>query len=350
MRSDLAQSVHQVLETFVHEEIRTLVSLDAALQPLATTAAEAVLSPGKRIRPVFAFWGWRAATPGYGSPAGVLPALAALELLHAFAVVHDDIMDRSDTRRGHPTAHRRFYTRHREQRFNGDPHHFGASMGILVGDLCLVWADRLMASANLPADALLRARTGYDRMRVETIAGQFLDVLGEASPVWSPARAMRTAQLKTAAYTVTRPLEFGARLTGPLDDGLQRCFTRYGEAVGVAFQLRDDLLGLYGDPAVTGKPRGEDIGAGRPTVTLELARELGSPGQVQRLQALLREPEPDVATIVALIEQTGAVERVEQMIVRRLRTAHDALADAPIDAPCREALANLAATAAWRNS
>ncbi len=205
-----------MLEQFVREESAVLIDLDESLAPLADVAAGAVLSPGKRVRPQFAYWGWRAAGGQPEQLQRVAPALASLELLHAFAVVHDDIMDSSDTRRGLPTAHRRFAAMHADRGLRANADHFGSSMAILTGDLCLVWADRLMSRSSLSAEVLLQARNVYDRMRVETIAGQFLDVLGEASQMWSLRQSMRTIQLKTAAYTVSRPLEFGATLCGPV--------------------------------------------------------------------------------------------------------------------------------------
>jgi geranylgeranyl diphosphate synthase type I len=347
----IADAVDEVLSSFLQRETAALVTMDPALAQLARVAKDAVLSGGKRLRPTFAFWGWRAvAGPDSEQSEEVLPALAALELLHAFALVHDDIMDRSLTRRNQPTAHLSLASDHLAQGLRGESSHFGLSAAILTGDLCLVWADQLMATSGLPASTMMRARRGYDRMRVETIAGQFLDVLGESARQWSVVQALRTAQLKTAAYTVTRPLQFGAALAGPADPALISCFERYGQAVGIAFQLRDDLLGLHGEPSVTGKPVGEDIAAGRPTVLFELARDLATPAQASRIASALSRPEIDASELVKVITETGAVDRLEHMITSNLALAHEALFDAPLDACSREALAHLAASAAWRNS
>lgn len=197
----LTRRVEAVLTDFVTAEVAALRDLDPGLGPLAATARDAVLGGGKRIRPTFAYWGWRATSAPEAQVSAVLPALAALELMHAFALVHDDVMDRSATRRGRPSAHQAMQARHRRAGLRGDAERFGDAAAILVGDLCLVWADQLMAHSTVPPARLAAARLSYDRMRVEAIAGQFLDVLGGCTGAWSVARALRTARLKTAGYT-----------------------------------------------------------------------------------------------------------------------------------------------------
>lgn len=250
-----------------------LDEIDPAVGDFATTARDAVLAAGKRIRPTFAYWGWRGLVGDAEPVAPVLPALAALELLHTFALVQDDVMDASATRRGRPTAHMALAAQHTAAGRRGDPDRFGEAAAVLVGDLCLVWADRLLAHTAVPAHRLLDVRRCYDQMRVETVAGQYLDVLGESeSATWSVDRALRVARYKTASYTVQRPLLFGAALAGVTGDAPQiAAYTRFGLAVGEAFQLCDDLLGVYGDPATTGKPAGDDLRTGKPTVLLLLA-------------------------------------------------------------------------------
>jgi geranylgeranyl diphosphate synthase type I len=348
---DVAAAVDELLKAFVAEEAQALRRLSPELEPLIDAVTAAVLAGGKRLRPAFGYWGWRAVAGPAPSPDPVLPALAALELLHAFALVHDDIMDRSSLRRGEPTVHRALAAVHGRRGLRGSPEHYGVSTAILVGDLCLVWADILMSMASVPARSLLRARAGYDRMRAETIAGQFLDVQGEASTEWTLGLALRTAQLKTARYTVTRPLLFGATLAASAEPGLRQAFEHYGDLVGVAFQLRDDLLGLYGDPSTLGKPVGEDLRAGKPTVVLELARLLADPGQLAELRRIRNASNGfDVERAVRVIEETGAVRRVEDLIARKLEIAYDALDGAPMHDCAREPLARLAAAAAWRTA
>ncbi|MFI6242123.1 polyprenyl synthetase family protein [Micromonospora sp. NPDC050795] len=346
---DLVTAVDETLDAFLTAEVDTLNEIDASMGSFAATAREAVLTGGKRIRSTFAYWGWRGAVGGTAALPPVLPALAALELLHTFALVHDDVMDASTTRRGRPTAHIALAEQHVAAGHRGDPGRFGEAVAVLIGDLCMVWADQLLAHASVPANRLFEVRRCYDQMRVETVAGQYLDVLGENDPAsWSVDRALRVARYKTASYTVQRPLLFGACLAGvPADDPLVSAYTRYGLAVGEAFQLRDDLLGVYGDPAATGKPAGDDLRTGKPTTLLTLARELATPAQ---LAALERATDGSVDTFAALVAETGAVTRVEQMIAERVSDALAALDAAPVDQTARTALTGLATAAANRRA
>jgi len=345
-----ARAVEAYLTDFVTSRTALLINLDVGLEPLARTAAQAVLGPGKRLRPVFAYWGWHGVAGLGVSGADIVPALAALEMLHTFALVHDDVIDESPVRRGRPSAYAALGTRYRPALRDGTAGRFGRDAAILLGDLCLVWADELLALAAVPAPTILRARRVYDRMRVETIAGQFLDVLGASSRKWSPERAERVVRLKTAAYTVIRPLHFGAALAPGGDSGpAVDTYTRYGAAVGEAFQLRDDLLDAYGDPARTGKPAGDDLARGRPTVLLELARRLASPSQRGELDRLLGAGR-DPVRLAALVAETGARAEVEGRIARRTTEALAVLDDAPIAADARDALADLAVRAAERLS
>jgi geranylgeranyl diphosphate synthase type I len=348
--------IDMTLRDFLDTEAADLGALAPELAPLLTVARDAVLAGGKRIRPTFAYWGWRGVAGPDAPDAPVIPALAALELLHAFALVHDDVMDGSATRRGRPTAPRALSAAHRTGGWRGDAEWFGESGAILVGDLCLVWADRLMARCKVSPDALAAARERYDRMRLEAVTGQFLDVLGEVAPVWSVDRALLTARLKTAGYTVTGPLLFGDALGGGQGHdaaATQRAqaYAAYGLAVGEAFQLRDDLLGFAGDPATTGKPAGEDLARAKPTVLLQLARSLATGRQSAALERLLRRRRAqDAGRLAALVAETGAPARVARMIGERVDDARRALAAAPIDPFARAALDRLAATAAWRSA
>ncbi|MFY1635451.1 polyprenyl synthetase family protein [Solwaraspora sp. WMMB335] len=370
-REPLLGAVEDTLIDFLSAELDALDAVDPALRPFGQVARDAVLGGGKRLRPVFAYWGWRGVV-GSDAPADpILPALAALELLHAFALVHDDVMDASATRRGRPTAHRRLAGQHRRAGRTGDPGRFGEAGAVLVGDLCLVWADRLLAMADVPATTMLAVRRCYDQMRVETIAGQYLDILGDNDAGnWSVERALRVARHKTACYTVLRPLHLGAALAGPVAPGsmpvgaagverrsaIRAVYSRYGVAVGEAFQLRDDLLGVFGDPTTTGKPAGDDLRTGKPTALLLIARELATSAQRAELSRL---PTGDgeqasrrVARLAEIVVETGAAARVEQMIEQRVRQALAALdANAAVLAGgARSALAGLATAAATRQA
>ncbi|WP_018785447.1 polyprenyl synthetase family protein [Micromonospora sp. CNB394] len=350
---DLIKGVDETLAAFLAAEVESLTEIDAAMGGFAATARDCVLAGGKRVRPTFAYWGWRGVVGGEEPLCSVLPALSALELLHTFALVHDDVMDASDTRRGLPTAHRAAAARHRAAGHTGDPDRYGEAVAVLIGDLCMVWADRLMAHAAVPADRLLDVRRCYDQMRVETVAGQFLDVLGENdSASWTVDRALRVARYKTASYTVQRPLLFGACLAGAdADDPLIATYTRYGLAVGEAFQLRDDLLGVYGDPETTGKPAGDDLRTGKPTTLLMLARQLADPAQRRALErAGSVTSAREVDRLADVVRDTGATAQVERMISERVTEALAALGTAPIDETARTALTGLATAATARRA
>jgi geranylgeranyl diphosphate synthase type I len=192
-------------------------------------------------------------------------------------------------------------------------------------------------------------------MRVEAIAGQYLDVLGDAEPRrWSVERALRVARHKTAIYTVLRPLQFGAALAAPVDAdraaAAEAAFTAYGLALGEAFQLRDDLLGAYGDPQDTGKPAGDDLRTGKPTVLLTMARESANRAQRAEIDTAIADPANGVARLRAVISATGADRRVEEMIAVRKAAALDALRSAPINPAARRALTKLAQAAAHRKA
>jgi geranylgeranyl diphosphate synthase, type I len=347
----LRDLVDATLSDFLAREAVALQAADPALGTLASLARRYVLASGKRLRPTFAYWGWRGAAGLVPELEAVLPALASLELLHAFALVQDDVMDGSTTRRGLPTAHEVLAAEHSAAGRVGSADRFGSAGAVLLGDLLLVWADRMQLLASVPAAALLAARRHYDDMRIATIAGQYLDVLSDTQAgAWSIERALRVARLKTAGYTVTGPLLLGAALAdGEPQHAATRAYTIYGAAVGEAFQLRDDLLGVFGDPAVIGKPAGDDFRTGKPTVLILLARRLGTPAQ---RTALLRPPRnaADLNRLADVVTETGAVEAVEAMVERRIGTALDALAAAPIDPVCQAALTELAINAAHRQA
>ncbi|WP_370320853.1 polyprenyl synthetase family protein [Actinoplanes sp. ATCC 53533] len=362
----LTAAVESTLAEFLAGQTTALGDIDPALGRFARTTRDLVLAGGKRLRPTFAYWGWRGVVTAREPVEPVLPALAALELMHTFALVHDDVMDDSATRRGGPTAHRVFAAQHSDAGRHGDPDHFGTTTAILAGDLCLIWADQLLARAAVSTATLFAVRACYDRMRTEAVAGQYLDVLGEAEPAtWSVERALLVARHKTASYTVQRPLQFGLALAGPAEAdvaAVDEAYNRYGIAVGEAFQLRDDLLGVYGDPAITGKPAGDDLLTGKPTTLLMLAHQLATPAQRAELA-----PNPAGAVIPAdgsgghtspaalarraeVIAETGAVARVEALIQQRVTEGVEALAGAPLHDDARDALTSLAASASHRRA
>jgi geranylgeranyl diphosphate synthase type I len=289
---------------------------------------------------------------GAAGEAQLIRAAAALELLHACALVHDDVMDSSQTRRGQPAAHVRFGGFHREHGWQGSGESFGAAAATLLGDLLLSWSEELFASAigGLPPDRARAAIAEFDRMRTEVVAGQFLDMLAQARGAFDPDEALRVVEFKTSKYTVQRPLLIGAAAAGGSPELLQ-VLSAYGLQIGEAFQLRDDLLGVFGDPSQTGKPAGDDLREGKRTLLVALAYQAANPAQRALLRAGIGDPglaADGVAGLRQVLQQTGAHEQVEQRIVERAAEAVRWLAAGSLQPDAAQALLDLAQAAAHR--
>jgi geranylgeranyl diphosphate synthase, type I len=343
----LRTSVQGALDDFLAEKTVLLAEISPELVEM-TRWLGALMQGGKRLRPSFCIWAY-VGVGGTDVDAG-LRAAASLELVQACALVHDDVMDGSDLRRGIPAAHRRFAAMHRGSGWLGDPDRFGAGAAILLGDLCLGWADELLYKSGLDAATLQHAKPVYDLMRTEVMAGQYLDLLEQAQAVASPQRVLRVVRFKSAKYTVERPLHLGALLAGAGDARLA-ALSEYGLPLGEAFQLRDDVLGIFGDPAVTGKPAGDDLREGKRTLLVALAMERASAQQANRLRAGLGDPAPSPETIselLGIIESTGALEAVEEVIAERTEQAVAALDRAGLTPEATAALAQLAVAATSR--
>ena len=269
-----------------------------------------------------------------GSPARCARAAAAVELLQACALLHDDILDRSDTRRGEPSMHRAVSKAHADHGWTGDAEHYGGSVALLLGDLALVWADDLATAALDDVGRPAAAVSAWRTIRSEVLAGQLLDLLVTADPAADPvaaeADAMVVNRLKTAAYTVGRPLELGAALAGG-SDAVVAALRGYGAAVGLAFQLRDDHLGVFGDPTLTGKPAGGDLVEGKRTVLLARSRAAlaGRPAELAEIDDGIGRsslPAGRVARLTELIAGSGAADEVDALIAELTATGIDALA------------------------
>jgi geranylgeranyl diphosphate synthase type I len=320
---------------------------DGAPRGVFTTLHRFVLAGGKRLRPMFCYWGWRAAGASDGTP--IVVASAALELFHAFALIHDDIMDGSDRRRGEPSVHRLFADVHARSSWRGDPASYGRNTALLCGDLCAAWSDQMFHECGLSPERVHPGYRVFAAMRTEVIAGQYLDLVSGVGD-GSVASALTVIRMKAARYTVTRPLQIGAALAGAAPELLAAC-AAFGDPLGDAFQLRDDVLGVFGDPAVTGKSVLDDLRDGKRTVMMALARGGADRAQGRRLRALFGNPELDpegVAELREIIVATGALDRIEQMIRVRADAALAALAAAPVAAQARAMLAQLAAEAVDR--
>ncbi len=348
----VAQPLGAVMDQFLAAKSDELRAIDPGADAIASEIRALVAAGGKRLRPAFVYWGHRAT--GADHDAAVLRPAAAVELLHTFALLHDDVMDHSETRRGNPSAFVSLTARHDELGSSGDPEWFGLSAAILAGDLAFVWADELLEAADVAPGVLDRARRVFTTLRTEVLAGQYLDLALAASPGADERAAERVAMLKSARYTVTRPLLLGATLGSPaggIDERVEDALTRYGDAVGLAFQMRDDVLGLFGDPAVTGKSGLDDLREGKRTVLLLRAMRLADPAGRAVLDATLGDPEVDDAAAQRcrqVIAESGALASIEVLIADRHARALAAIAD--LDEPARGALERLASSAIERGS
>lgn len=303
-----------------------------------------MLAEGKCLRSTYLYLGWRAGADG--SRAAVRAA-GSLEFLHAFALFQDDVMDESPMRRGRPSAHRAFEYWHRERGLPGSSERFGESAAVLLGDLCLVWAEQMLRQCGLPAESLARAWPRYDDMRTELAVGQFADLVNDTAGFPTLDRVLDVARRKSGNYTVRRPLEIGAALAG-CDDAVSEALGRYGENIGEAFQLRDDLLGVFGAPATTGKPIGTDLVARKATTVVVAAYELATGAQQRQFKEFMtaeRLGDDDMARWQNLISEVGTVQRIEDLIHSRFTAATAAL-DGVAGALDPEVRAALVATAA----
>jgi geranylgeranyl diphosphate synthase, type I len=350
-RADLRARVQEALARFLAGQRAHMEAIDKDLNPLADAVEAFVLGGGKRLRPAFAFWGYR----GTGAPDSdeLIAAVAALELVQASALIHDDLMDASDTRRGEPSVHRRFESLHGLNRWHGRAEQFGEAVAVLLGDLCLVWSDELLRRSGFDPLAVDRARATFDLMRTEVMLGQYLDVLAQATAEASVSRTSLIARYKSAKYTVEHPLLFGAALAGA-SRKLSRAYSAFGLPLGEAFQLRDDLLGVFGDPATTGKPASDDLREGKRTFLVAAAFE-GAATKAERelLAKSLGDPGLDDAALARLREviiQSGALTRTEQRIDELTSTALSALDRARADPEAATVLRELAEAAVHRST
>jgi geranylgeranyl diphosphate synthase type I len=375
---DFRETIGATLATFIDTKAAALAPLGSDLTPLLDAARRAVAG-GKRLRPAFAYWGWRAAGGSAEAPDAIVKAGAAIELVHASALVHDDVMDASAIRRGNPAA-QHVFTQSRtaaaaagqasvpgsasaagsraapgtaaapaspppSDRASAPASRFGNSAAILLGDLLLSWSDELLCQADVKARRLAEARHYFDKLRTEVVAGQYLDVLAQTTSGHSAADAMRVVRYKSAKYTVERPLQFGAALAKASPE-LLRALSSYGVPLGEAFQLRDDILGVFGETALTGKPSGDDIREGKRTLLMARAYVKSGPAQRAVLDRHVGNPSLDaegVAAVQRVLRDTGALASVETVIAELTRAALAAIQAAPISGEeARSALTVLA--------
>lgn len=339
MLAEVRGQIDQVLTMFLERRAAQFTD-PQPLQRIYHLLRQFVLGNGKRIRPLFCYLGWLAA--GGADCEEIAMAAASLELFHAFALMHDDIMDESELRRGHPTLHRSLSDLHLTEGWRGRSDQFGVNVAILCGDLCFSYSDELLNQSGLPSERILAARDVLQQMRTEVMVGQSLDLLYQAAGT-NLEGALTVVKLKAARYTVERPLQIGGILAGAGDD-LLRAYSAFAIPLGEAFQLRDDVLGVFGDPAVTGKPAADDLRGGKPTVMMTIAIERATSEQADHIVRLHGNPALDdagEALLREVITVSGARETVECMIRDRRAKALAGLAATPMPDRVKEALLNL---------
>ena len=347
----VARLVESRLDELLSAETSRWSAVDPELAVPLSDLRSSVLSGGKRLRAAFCYWAF-VGSGGDASDPAVVGAAAALEMLHSAALVHDDIIDSSERRRGAPTVHVANAARHERVGWKGDSGHFGEGVAILVGVLALVYGDRLLAGAPPAALGV------YDEMRLEVNFGQYLDVVGAADSAGlageaGASRARRICRFKTAKYTVERPLHLGSALADPVGfASAEGPLSAFGLPLGEAFQLRDDLLGVFGDPAITGKPVGGDLREGKPTLlaSITLSRATGPAQEAFRSRFGAPDLDPaGVAVLQEIIEETGARRDLELEVDRLVSQAGAALATLPLSAGAVGPLGELASYVAGRD-
>jgi geranylgeranyl diphosphate synthase, type I len=344
-------AVHGAAREAVAQFVATRCSpdLEAAGLTVASDVLHQFIDGGKCVRSTFMYLGWLC---GAEDDTAALRAAAGLELLHAFALLQDDVMDDADLRRGRPAGHIAFAQWHRTQNLSGSPERFGESAAVLLGDLCLVWAAQMMRESGVPAVALERVWPRYDAMRSELAIGQFADLINDARGFPTLDQVLDVSRRKSVNYTVRRPLEMGAAMAG-CDESVLAQLGDYGDAIGEAFQMRDDLLGIFGSPSVTGKPSGSDLMEQKATTVVAAAYHLADRSQRRHLRALMGADDLDAADIArwrGLIATSGAVDWIEKLIDSRLTHALTIVDAADVRQEARIALADMARACSERTS
>lgn len=340
----IAARVDTRLRAIIDIEDARWSALDPTLADPFIAIRGLVLGGGKRLRPAFCHWGF-VGIGGDPEDQQIIDAGAALELLHAFALFHDDVMDGSATRRGEPTVHTVHEERHAGE-WAGESRRYGEGVAILVGDLTFVYADQLMRGASGPAWDI------WNELRIELNIGQYLDIVGSAHRERRWEKAAQICRYKSGKYTIERPLHLGALLAAPeRADELLAPLSAFGLPLGDAFQMRDDVLGVYGDTLVTGKPVADDIREGKPTPLMALACAAATPAQNAVLE-LVGEPgltNEEIASVQQVIIDTGALAQLEAHISHLTDIALASLETIPLNAQARDELAQLAHYVSWRD-
>ncbi len=348
--TQIREAIDRELVEFTQARAGELHSIDSHLSLVADALIDFITDGGKRFRPLFAYLGYLGA--GAQPSKSAIKACAALELVHVCALIHDDVMDGSDSRRNKPALHRRFQEFHKKNSYVGEDEKFGVAAAILLGDLALSWSDQMISESGIDHKQAARAAQTFHGMRAELMAGQYLDVLEGALAKSDLERSRKIARYKSGKYSIERPLQFGAALAGA-DSKLHQVFSSYGLPLGEAFQLRDDILGVFGDSAVTGKPSGDDIREGKRTVLMALTSLRLDPAERSKLDSALGSSSLDgaqVAQIQQLVKDSGALAECEELIERLLKEALESLKHPGLNEEVANYLREMAVAATNRKS
>lgn len=341
----IAARVDERIRTLIEAEISRWAAVDEHLIKPLVDLRNFALSGGKRLRPAFCHWAY-VGVGGEGSDEALIDATSALELLHCFALIHDDVMDGSLSRRGSPSVHRSYQDLHDLERRSGDSRRFGDGVAVLIGDLAFVYADKLLDGASL------EAREVFTELRLEVNYGQYLDVIGTSLRSSDPEFARRISIYKSGKYTVERPLHLGAALCGRFEE-FRAVLSDYGGPLGEAFQLRDDVLGVFGHETLTGKPVGEDLREGKPTLLYAVAKERATNSQAAVLDELFGRSDlsgEGVSAVQQVLTDTGAMVEVEARIEKLVTASMQSIARSKLSVPAIAELQALAQFIARRRN
>ncbi|MDO5618463.1 polyprenyl synthetase family protein [Kocuria sp.] len=350
-------AVESDLQQWFAEQEEAAIRIDPAAQDLVAAIA-ALSTGGKRTRAQLLYWGWRAAG---GPPTSVIPvqAAAGLELFQTAALIHDDVVDRSDTRRSMPSVHKRMEHLHVTHGWEQDPAHFGVSSAILIGDLALTWSEQLFGRALAEAGHPSAAAADFNLMRTQVMIGQYLDVHAEVAAANLPAdqahhRALNVLRYKSAKYSAEHPVALGVLLAQGQEatESAVEGFRSFALALGEAYQIRDDILGIFGDPQTTGKPAGDDLREGKRTVVIAVHLERATAEQAAAVLDVLGEPDCTEAHILAArqaITDSGALQAVEETVDDLTARAADGINALDLDPVVAQAFHRILQAAVRRN-
>ena len=328
------------LDDFLHAKEESFAEINGQTRELTGRLREYIARGGKRLRPALVYFGHRA---GGGDGTSVLPVAMALELLHSYLLIHDDIMDRAETRRGRASAHREFQADHLRRGWHGNAERHGEAVAILLGDLAHSYALELFLALPMNESTRTKAYRCFAAMSQEVVVGQYLEMTAPQRSGLDEETLLEILRLKSGRYSIERPLQLGALLAGATAETLNG-LASYGLAMGEAFQLQDDLLGVFGDRAAVGKPVGSDLAEGKFTVLILAALQRARESDRKRILACLHDPNPEAKEIDAvaeIVDQVGAREHVGRMVAQRLATARESSEGLALEAEGRVFLTGL---------